>query len=45
MATTRTAHAVWNSDLMSGSGTEFQERGEHTLKGIPGTWTLYAANL
>jgi class 3 adenylate cyclase len=30
--------------LMSGSSTEFYERGEHTLKGIPGTWSLYAAN-
>jgi class 3 adenylate cyclase len=31
--------------LMSGSGTEFHERGEHHLKGIPGTWSLYAANI
>jgi class 3 adenylate cyclase/pimeloyl-ACP methyl ester carboxylesterase len=31
--------------LMSGSGTEFHERGEHCLKGIPGTWSVYAANI
>ena len=31
--------------LMTGSDTEFQERGEHHFKGIPGTWSLYAANI
>jgi class 3 adenylate cyclase/pimeloyl-ACP methyl ester carboxylesterase len=31
-------------DLVVGSGLSFQERGEHTLKGVPGTWRLYAAN-
>jgi class 3 adenylate cyclase len=31
--------------LMSGSDTEFQERGEHHFKGIPGSWLLYAANI
>jgi class 3 adenylate cyclase len=25
-----------------GSGVEFQDRGEHQLKGVPGTWRLYA---
>jgi class 3 adenylate cyclase len=25
-----------------GSGIEFQDRGEHQLKGVPGTWRLYA---
>jgi class 3 adenylate cyclase len=25
-----------------GSGIEFQDRGEHELKGVPGTWRLYA---
>jgi class 3 adenylate cyclase len=29
-------------DLVAGSGLVFQERGEHSLKGIPGTWRLYA---
>jgi class 3 adenylate cyclase len=29
-------------DLVLGSGLEFDERGTHTLKGVPGTWTLYA---
>jgi hypothetical protein len=30
-------------DLVVGSGIEFLERGEHQLKGVPGTWRLYAA--
>jgi hypothetical protein len=25
-----------------GSGVEFRDRGEHQLKGVPGTWLLYA---
>jgi class 3 adenylate cyclase len=29
-------------DLVFGSGIEFVERGEHTLKGVPGDWRLYA---
>lgn len=29
-------------DLVVGSGIGFDDRGEHTLKGIPGTWRLYA---
>lgn len=28
--------------LIAGSGIEFEERGEHELRGIPGTWPLYA---
>jgi class 3 adenylate cyclase len=28
--------------LLVGSGIEFQDRGEHQLKGVPGTWRLYA---
>jgi class 3 adenylate cyclase len=28
-------------DLVAGSGTEFVDRGEHELKGVPGTWTLF----
>jgi class 3 adenylate cyclase len=27
---------------MVGSGTEFEDRGEHELKGVPGTWRLFA---
>jgi class 3 adenylate cyclase len=29
-------------DLVVGSGVGFQDRGEHELKGVPGTWRLYA---
>jgi pimeloyl-ACP methyl ester carboxylesterase len=29
-------------DLVAGSGIVFDERGEHELKGIPGSWRLYA---
>jgi len=29
-------------DLVSGSGIDFEERGEHQLKGVPGRWRLYA---
>lgn len=29
-------------DLVVGSGIEFEERGEHELKGVPGRWRLYA---
>jgi len=29
-------------DLVAGSGLEFAERGEHELKGVPGTWRVYA---
>jgi class 3 adenylate cyclase len=29
-------------DLVAGSGIEFEERGEHVLKGVPGEWRLYA---
>jgi class 3 adenylate cyclase len=28
-------------ELVSGSGLEFADRGQHTLKGVPGTWQLY----
>ena len=27
---------------MAGSGLAFVNRGEHTLKGVPGSWHLYA---
>ncbi len=29
-------------DLVIGSGLRFADRGEHSLKGVPGTWHLYA---
>jgi class 3 adenylate cyclase len=29
-------------DLVSGSGIEFDDRGEQALKGVPGAWRLYA---
>ena len=30
-------------DLVAGSGLTFEDRGRHTLKGIPGEWQLYSA--
>jgi class 3 adenylate cyclase len=30
------------TDLVAGSGIEFKDRGEHELKGVPGTWNLYS---
>jgi class 3 adenylate cyclase len=30
-------------DLVAGSGIEFEDRGEHELKGLPGAWRLFAA--
>lgn len=29
-------------DLVAGSGTSFDTRGEHQLKGVPGSWELFA---
>ena len=29
-------------DLVAGSGLQFEDRGVHTLKGVPGNWSLYA---
>ena len=29
-------------DLVAGAGLDFEERGEHELKGVPGAWKLYA---
>ncbi len=31
-------------DLVVGSGLEFDERGEQKLKGVPGTWKLFAVS-
>jgi class 3 adenylate cyclase/pimeloyl-ACP methyl ester carboxylesterase len=35
------SHTV--KDLVAGTGIAFDERGERQLKGVPGTWRLYAA--
>jgi class 3 adenylate cyclase len=32
-------------DLVAGSGLEFEDRGEHILKGVPGAWRVFAATL
>jgi len=29
-------------DLVAGSGIDFEDRGEHQLKGVPGTWKLFS---
>jgi class 3 adenylate cyclase len=29
-------------DLVAGSGIEFEDRGEHELRGVPGEWRIYA---
>jgi class 3 adenylate cyclase len=31
-------------DLLAGSGLTFTDRGDHELKGVPGTWHLFAVN-
>ncbi|SDR63839.1 Adenylate cyclase, class 3 [Rhizobiales bacterium GAS113] len=33
------------TDLVAGTGLKFSERGSHELKGLPGRWDLFAANL
>jgi class 3 adenylate cyclase len=30
-------------DLVAGSGLEFEDRGTHVLRGVPGEWRLFAA--
>ena len=30
-------------DLVAGSGLRFRDRGSHVLRGVPGTWQLFAA--
>src|SRR5919106_1027281 len=32
-------------DLAAGSGIDFEDRGSHELRGVPGDWKLYAARL
>ena len=29
-------------DLLVGSGIEFDDRGEHSLKGVAGSWRIFA---
>jgi class 3 adenylate cyclase len=31
-------------DLVAGSGLAFADRGDHSLKGVPGRWRLYAVS-
>lgn len=31
------------TDLVAGSGLQFEQRGAHALKGVPGEWELFAA--
>jgi class 3 adenylate cyclase len=33
------------TDLVAGSGIEFDARGPHSLKGVPGEWELFAARV
>jgi class 3 adenylate cyclase len=35
------SHTV--KDLVAGSGLEFEDRGVHELKGVPGEWRVYTA--
>lgn len=45
MATARPGEVVTSAtvkDLVVGSGLEFEDRGAHVLRGVPGEWTLYA---
>jgi hypothetical protein len=30
------------TDLVAGSGIGFDDRGKHKLKGVPGSWRLFA---
>jgi class 3 adenylate cyclase/pimeloyl-ACP methyl ester carboxylesterase len=32
------------TDLVAGSGLRFTDRGEHELKGLPGTWSIYCVD-
>jgi class 3 adenylate cyclase len=29
-------------DLVAGAGVQFDDRGSHVLKGVPGDWRLFA---
>lgn len=32
------------TDLVAGSGLHFEDKGDHVLRGVPGTWRLFAAS-
>ena len=32
------------TDLVAGSGIVFEDRGDHELKGVPGSWHLFAVS-
>jgi class 3 adenylate cyclase len=32
-------------DLVAGSGIDFDDRGTHELKGVPGEWQLFAVRV
>ena len=32
-------------DLVAGSGIDFEDRGGHELKGVPGEWHVYLAQV
>jgi hypothetical protein len=36
------ASAKGERDIVIGSGLEFEDRGAHQLKGVPGEWRLFA---
>jgi class 3 adenylate cyclase len=33
------------TDLVAGSGIEFEDRGDHQLKGVPGAWRLFSVQV
>jgi len=33
------------TDLVAGSGLQFEDQGDHELKGVPGTWQLYLVDV
>ena len=33
------------TDLVAGSGIGFEDRGDHQLKGVPGTWRLFSVKV
>ena len=41
LATFKTAQGT-SYGLVTGSGIPFTDRGEHELKGVPGSWQLHA---
>jgi DNA-binding SARP family transcriptional activator/pimeloyl-ACP methyl ester carboxylesterase len=47
-ATARAGEVLVSStvkDIVAGSGIAFEERGEHDLDGVPGTWRLFTAHI